>query len=369
MKTPIERFYPLIPAGGVGSRLWPLSRATVPKFLLNLTGGESSLLRSTYDRLVDVSNGSVMVVTGVAHANRVTQQIDELRASDLVLEPSPRDSAAAIGLACAIIYQRQPDAIIGSFAADHVIEPVDEFQKVVTEAVNTAATGKIVTIGITPTEPSTAFGYIRATHSLELAEAPHAMAVAEFVEKPDAPTAAEYISTGDYTWNAGMFVAPAELMLKHLEQNEPELHAGVTRIARAWDTPDRDDVMNDVWETLPKIAIDYAVAEPAAAAGDVAMVPGSFSWDDIGDFDAVARLNLEKTDKELFTIGDEVQVFNQKSTGIIVAGTHRKIAVIGIEDVVIVDTPDALLVTTRKDAQDVKNTVNELKSQGLERHL
>ncbi len=365
MKTPIERFYPLIPAGGVGSRLWPLSRATAPKFLLNLTGGEASLLRSTYDRLTSMCECPVMVVTGVAHANRVTQQLSELRASDLVLEPSPRDSAAAIGLACAIIFERDQDALIGSFAADHVIEPVEEFHKVVTEAVNTAATGKIVTIGITPTEPSTAFGYIKATKSLNLDDAPNAMAVDEFVEKPNAETASKYLAMGDYTWNAGMFVAPASLMLEHLKNNEPELYKGVTAIARAWDTPDRDEVINELWDTLPKTAIDYAVAEPAAAAGAVAMVPGSFSWDDVGDFDAVARLNLEKTEDELCVIGDEQQIFDQDSSGIVVTGTDRKIAVIGMEDVVVVDTPDALLVTTRKHAQKVKNTVAELKDQGI----
>ncbi|MEU4207306.1 mannose-1-phosphate guanylyltransferase [Rothia terrae] len=369
MKTPIERFYPLIPAGGVGSRLWPLSRATAPKFLLNLTGGEESLLRSTYDRLTSLCNGPVMVVTGVAHANRVTQQLSELRASDLVLEPSPRDSAAAIGLACAIIFERDQDAIIGSFAADHVIEPVAEFHKVVTEAVNTAATGKIVTIGITPTEPSTAFGYIKATESLHLEDAPNAMSVDEFVEKPDADTASQYLATGDYTWNAGMFVAPASLMLEHLKNNEPELYGGVTAIAKAWDTPERDEIMNRLWETLPKTAIDYAVAEPAAVAGAVAMVPGSFSWDDVGDFDAVARLNLEKTDDDLFVLGDEHQVLDQNSTGIVVSGTDRKIAVISMEDVVVVDTPDALLVTTRAQAQKVKNTVAELKDQGFQELL
>ena len=135
MNTALTRFRPLIPAGGVGSRLWPLSRAQAPKFLLDLTDSGKSLLRDTYDRLIDLSNGSVMVVTGTSHANAVTQQIPELRASDLVLEPSPKDSAAAIGLACAIIHEREPDAIIGSFAADHVINPVDEFQRVVTEAV------------------------------------------------------------------------------------------------------------------------------------------------------------------------------------------------------------------------------------------
>lgn len=365
MKTPLERFYPLIPAGGVGSRLWPLSRAHAPKFLLDLTGSGSSLLRSTYDRLVDLSSGSIMVVTGVSHANAVSQQLGELRASDLVLEPSPRDSAAAIGLACAIIYKRDPEAIIGSFAADHVIEPVDEFQKVVREAIHTAATGKIVTIGITPDSPSTAFGYIKATESLNITDAPSALAVDSFVEKPDAETAKAYVESGDYTWNAGMFVAPAELMLKHLKANEPTLYAGVTEIANAWDTPKRLETIERVWDKLPKTAIDYAVAEPAAAAGDVAMVPGNFSWDDVGDFDAVARLNQEKDGNDFTILGEKDRVLNEDSSGIIVAETDRKISVIGVNDIVVVDTDDALLVTTRDHAQQVKNTVNALKDLDL----
>lgn len=365
MNTALTRFRPLIPAGGVGSRLWPLSRAHAPKFLLDLTSSGNSLLRDTYDRLIDLSNGSVMVVTGTSHANAVAQQIPELRAADLVLEPSPKDSAAAIGLACAIIHRREPDAIIGSFAADHVISPVDEFHRVVTEAVITAATDKIVTIGITPTEPSSAFGYIHAGASLGIEDAPNAHAVDTFVEKPDTVTAQKYLDSGEYTWNAGMFVAPAALMLKHLEANEPELYAGIMEIANAWDTPEREAVMERVWETLPKTAIDYAVAEPAAAAGDVAMVPGSFSWDDVGDFDAVARLNSEKSGEQLTILGEKDNVINHGCSGIVVANTDRKISIIGLNDIVVVDTSDALLVAPRSKAQAVKDAVGEIKARGL----
>ncbi|MDO5750246.1 MAG: mannose-1-phosphate guanylyltransferase [Rothia sp. (in: high G+C Gram-positive bacteria)] len=369
MNTALTRFRPLIPAGGVGSRLWPLSRAHAPKFLLDLTDSGNSLLRDTYDRLAPLSNGSVMVVTGASHANAVTQQLPELRGTDMVLEPSPKDSAAAIGLACAIIHAREPEAIIGSFAADHVISPVEEFQKVVSEAVITAATGKVVTIGITPTEPSTAFGYIRATKSLNIDEAPHALAVDSFVEKPDADTAAAYLASGEYTWNAGMFVAPAALMLEHLEANEPELYAGIMEIATAWDTPSREEVMERVWPTLPKTAIDYAVAEPAAAAGDVAMVPGSFSWDDVGDFDAVARLNQEKSGEPMTILGDKTKVLNHGCSGIIVSQTQRTISVIGMDDIVVVDTDDALLVAPRSKAQQVKDAVAEVKARGLDNLL
>lgn len=364
MTSPREHFRPFIPAGGVGSRLWPLSRADAPKFLLDLTGSGSSLLRSTYDRLVDLSTDGVMVVTGRSHAQAVRGQLPECTEEDLVLEPSPKDSGAAIGLASAILCLRDPEAIIGSFAADHVVEPTEEFHRAVIEAVETAATGRIVTIGITPTSPSTGFGYIRAGESLGLPDAPSAVAVEEFVEKPDADTARAYVRSGRYTWNAGMFVAPAALLLEHLERNQPQLHAGVMEIARAWDTPERDAVMDRVWPTLPKIAIDYAVAEPAAAAGDVAMVPAHFTWDDVGDFAAISRLNRAQNVDEVALLGSNTRVMTDDSSGIVVSDTSRIVALIGVRDIVVVDTPDALLVTTQEHAQRVKHAVDELKRNG-----
>ena len=277
MTSPLPRFHPFIPAGGVGSRLWPLSRADAPKFLLDLTGSGSSLLRATYERLAGLTAGPVMVVTGRSHAGAVHEQLPELSAADLVLEPSPKDSAAAVGLACTLIERRDPGAIIGSFAADHVVEPAEAFQDVVREAVAAAGCGRIVTIGITPSSPATGFGYIKAGEPLGLADAPHAVGVEQFVEKPDEQTAREYVASGRYAWNAGMFVAPVGLMLGYLRESEPELARGLRRIADAWDTPERTAVVDEVWPTLPTTAIDYAVAEPAAAAGDVVMVPGNFT--------------------------------------------------------------------------------------------
>lgn len=364
MNSPHEHFHPFVPAGGVGSRLWPLSRADAPKFLLDLTGSGHSLLRSTYDRLIDLSSSGVMVVTGRTHAQAVRKQLPECKESDLVLEPSPKDSGAAIGLATAIISLRDPEAIVGSFAADHVVEPTDEFHRVVEEAIQTAASGRIVTIGITPTSPSTGFGYIRANESLDVEGAPSALKVAEFVEKPDEDTARAYVRSGEYTWNAGMFVAPAKLLLEHLEANQPELHAGLMEIAQAWETDERDAVMDRIWPDLPKIAIDYAVAEPAAAAGDVAMVPASFTWDDVGDFAAISRLNRAVDVDEVAVIGKNKRVMTDNASGIVASDTSRIVALIGVEDIVVVDTPDALLVTTQAHAQRVKNAVNALKENG-----
>ena len=362
--SPLDRFIAVIPAGGVGTRLWPLSRAAAPKFLHDLTGSGSTLLRATYDRLEPLAGKGVLVVTGVAHRNAVCSQLPEIQDSDLVLESEPKDSGAAIGLAAAILYQRDPEIIMGSFAADQVISPDDLFQDAVREAIHTAAAGKIVTIGIKPTHPSTGFGYIRSGENLSIAKAPSAQAVVEFVEKPSEDVAQQYVESGEYVWNAGMFVAPVSLMLKHLEANQPELFKGLTEIAEAWDTPERDEVTARVWPTLPKIAIDYAVAEPAAAAGDVAVVPGAFRWDDVGDFASVGRLNSAKEVDDVTVLGEGARVFTENASGVVVTDTKRVIALIGIKDVVIVDTPDALLVTTMAHSQRVKAAVDALKASG-----
>ncbi|WP_458113588.1 sugar phosphate nucleotidyltransferase [Arthrobacter sp. R1-13] len=362
--SPLDRFIAVIPAGGVGTRLWPLSRAAAPKFLHDLTGSGSTLLRATYDRLEPLAGKQVLVVTGTAHRTAVCSQLPELHDSDLVLESEPKDSAAAIGLAAAILHQRDPDTIMGSFAADHVISPDDLFQDTVRQAIHTAAAGKIVTIGIKPTHPSTGFGYIRSGRNLAVPLAPSAQAVVEFVEKPSEEVAQQYVDSGDYVWNAGMFVAPVALMLKHLEANQPELFKGLLEIAQAWDGPERDEVTARVWPSLPKIAIDYAVAEPAAAAGDVAVVPGLFRWDDVGDFASVGRLNSAKEVHDVTVLGEGARVFTENASGVVVSDTKRVIALIGIKDVVIVDTPDALLVTTKEHSQRVKAAVDALKASG-----
>lgn len=362
----LSRFHGVIPAGGVGTRLWPLSRASAPKFLHDLTGSGSTLIRATYDRLIPLAGERIMVVTGRAHRGAVVAQLPELCDEDIVLEPEPRDSAAAIGLAAAILYRRDPSIIMGSFAADQVIEPVEVFQTALGEAIRIAATGKIVTIGIHPTHPSTSFGYIQTGQPLDVANAPSARGVVQFVEKPDEDTARKYLASGGFLWNAGMFVAPVSLMLHHLEANQPALHAGLMKIADAWNSAERESVLREVWPSLPKIAIDYAVAEPAAAVGDVAVIPGIFNWDDVGDFAAIGRLNKASAEDGIINLGDkEVRVYADSATGVVYSDRPRVIALVGIDDVVIVDTADALLVTTKQHAQKVKQTVEALKADGV----
>jgi mannose-1-phosphate guanylyltransferase len=273
----------------------------------------------------------------------------------VVAEPSPRDSMAAIGLAAAIVERRDPDALIGSFAADHVITDAEAFRACVAEAAAVAETGLLVTIGIAPARPSTGVGYIRLGDRLDGFATAHA--VETFVEKPDAARAAEYVASGEYRWNAGMFVARANVLLDLLAAEHPDLAAGVRAIAA---DPGK---LDDVWPGLTKIAIDHAVAEPAAALGRMGVVPGGFGWEDVGDFASLADL-LPEIEPGVKVLGDAAAVLTSQTTGLVVAEGGRTIAVLGLEDVVVVDTGDALLVTTRARAQDVKTLVERLKETG-----
>lgn len=363
-RDPQSRFHSIIPAGGIGSRLWPLSRADAPKFLHDLTGSGQTLLQDTWERLSPIAGTErIMVVTGEAHESAVLEQIDQLADGNLVLELSPKDSTAAIALSAAILAKREPDVIIGSFAADHVIGDNTKFTSTVREAIEVAATGKIVTIGIKPTEASVGFGYIKTGEKLGLAEAKNARKVDKFVEKPSMAKAKRYVESGDYLWNAGMFIAPASLLLEQLALTEPQLHADIMQIAEAWGTDEQKAVTKRIWPKLKKVAIDYSVAEPAAAAGLVAVVPANFTWHDVGDFAAIAELQSQGRRGNLAVLGN-AKVLADSSSGILVSDTDRLIALIGVEDIIVVDTPDALLVTTKEHAQRVKSLVDALKATG-----
>ncbi|GAA4061526.1 mannose-1-phosphate guanylyltransferase [Agromyces indicus] len=365
-QAPLDRFYSVIPAGGVGSRLWPLSRADAPKFLHDLTGSGQTLLRDTWERLAPISGEQrIMVVTGRAHRAAVEAQLPELADENIVLESEPRDSTAAIGLAAAILERREPGVIIGSFAADHVISGSTLFREAVTAAVAVADAGYIATIGITPTEPAVGFGYIECGDPLELGGHEHVSAVSSFVEKPDLETAKRYLDGGRHLWNAGMFIARADLLLAEIARTEPELHAGLVELAAAWDDPaTRGPAVDRIWPTLEKIAIDYSVAEPAAAAGRMAVIRGHFQWDDVGDFASLAKLNTAGRSGELAILGENARVLADASSGIVVSRADRVISLIGVRDIVVVDTPDALLVTTSEHAQRVKAVVDALRLGG-----
>lgn len=349
----VDDLHVIIPAGGAGTRLWPLSRATRPKFLLDLTGAGRTLLQQTWDRLTAiVPPERVHVVTGAAHAAAVQEQLPAL--TNLFVEPSPRDSMPAIGLAAAAIRARHADAVVASFAADHVIVGDELFADAVVQAVHAARAGHVTTIGIEPRFASTAFGYVEAGDALAVDGAPSAAAVARFVEKPDEDTARSYLEAGTFSWNAGMFVARADVLLGHLERLQPHLHAGLEQIAAAWGSSDQDAVLTEVWPTLTPIAIDHAIAEPVSLTGGIATVPGRFQWDDVGDFAALADLGAPSDDGVVWI----------DAHGHARATDGTTIAVIGIPDAVVVRTDDALLVTTLEHAQRVKEIPAALTADG-----
>lgn len=362
---PIQDFYAIIPAGGAGTRLWPLSRSTAPKFLLDLTGAGQSLLQSTVNRLAPLAEG-IVIVTGASHIDACEQQLPQLSQGDFIAEPSPRNTMAAIGLAAAVLQKRHGDVVVGSFAADHIIHGDETFQNTVAEAVAAAKAGYVTTIGIAATRPSTGFGYIESGAPLGIAGAPSALHAAGFTEKPDADTAAQYVNQGNYRWNAGMFVAKTSVLLNHLKDHHPELASGLQEIADAWDTPDREKVMAKVWPGLEKIAIDHAIAEPVAATGGVAVVPGTFAWHDIGDFATLSSLlpDVDNSGNQVVGSGEVLQVDTGGNLVFPVSG--RIVALLGVDDIVVVDTKDALLITSKSRAQQVGKLVEEARNAGLD---
>lgn len=351
----VEGLWAVIPAGGAGTRLWPLSRSSSPKFLLDLTGSGRTLLQETVDRLEELVAGRFLVVTGVAHRAAVAAQLRELAEDRVLAEPTGRDSMAAIGLAAAVLEARDPDAVLGSFHADHVITEPAAFRDAVRTAEAAARDDWLVTLGIAPTHPSTAFGYIEL--GAPLPGHPGVHAAAGFVEKPSAEVAEGYVEGGAHQWNAGMFVVRPTVLLDLLAQRHEDFASALRRIAAE---PAR---LQEIWPTLPRIAIDHAVAEPAAADGRVAVVPAAIGWDDVGGYDSLASLTRAGTDR-VSVLGRADLVHAIDSSGLVVPGGDRLVAVLGLDDVVVVETDDALLVTTLARAQDVKRVVAELKESG-----
>ena len=354
----------IIPAGGAGTRLWPLSRRRRPKFLLDLAGTGRTLLQGTVDRLEE-SASSVSIVTGQAHRDGVLAQLPEFAASEsrtLLIEPSGRDSMAAIGLAAYVVRERfGDDAIVGSFAADHLIARPELLRAAVETAICAARDGYVVTIGLTPTEASTAYGYIAPGHALggDQAEGSAARRVAEFVEKPDAQTAARYVSQG-YLWNAGMFIMSAGVLASHLARLMPDLHARLETIARAWGSDSFERTLEENWPHLTKIAIDHAIAEPVAADGGVAVVPADaqIGWTDLGDFEALTGIAAAAG-----RLGEAIRV-ESDGAAVYDAEDGPLVALVGVPDVAVALTADAVLVTRLDRAQSVKAVVDTLAERG-----
>jgi len=356
-----EHFWAVVPAGGSGTRLWPVSRAARPKFLLPLLG-PNSLLQQTAHRLALLTAPErTLVVCGAGHAAAVARQLPLLPEANVVVEPSPKGSGPAIGLAAAIVARYDPDAIMGSFAADHEVRDTTAFAAAVAVGIDAARAGALVTIGLTPVRPETGYGYIERTDDVFVTgDLGTAYRAARFHEKPDLERAKEYVASGRFLWNASMFLWRAATLLEEMAELQPDLHAGVTTIAAAWGTPEQERVTGEVWATLAESTIDQGIMEKS---GRVVVVPAEMGWSDVGDWHGLGTL-LDPDATGLAMRGNLVQVDSANCA--VWSETERVIAVVGLDDVVVVDTADAVLVAHREKAQDVRRIVDLLRL--LERH-
>lgn len=361
--------YAVINAGGSGTRLWPLSRGGRPKQLLELPGGKS-LLRLAYDRIAGVLPADrILVCTGTAQRDAVAAHLPELPVENILCEPLARDTSNAIGLASAVLAERDPDAVVAFLTSDHVIEPVDEFQRAIETGyrVAEAEASALVVFGIPPSSPHTGLGYIEQQQEEPTdPEGREAVQVTAFTEKPDADTARRYLAAGGYLWNAGTFVWRADTLLGQLRQHLTRSYEGVRRIAAAWETPERDQVLEQVYAELPKISIDYAVLEPAAKAGDVLVVPMAVDWLDVGSWPALARtMNTDDADNA----HDAVTAFVDSEGNIVVSDDpDHLVATIGLHDTVVVHTRDVTMVCPKALAERVKDLAARVRETYGERY-
>lgn len=356
------KLIPVILSGGSGTRLWPLSRKNLPKQFLALAG-DTSLFRQTVARTLPLENvGAPIVVCSEEHRFLVAEQLREegLENASILLEPVPRNTAPAIAMAAWNALESDPEAILLVLPADHLIGDEPGFHEAVQSALPIASDDWLVTFGIRPTGPETGFGYIR--HSEPLGE--DAFRVERFVEKPDAQRAMEYVESGKYEWNSGMFVFRAARFLEELKNHAPEMHRAA-KAAYAAASADLDFVRfdRDAFASIPDNSIDYAVMEPTDRA---AVVPVSCGWSDIGSWAALWDA-ADKTDDGNRFEGDVIGIDSRNCLAL--ASERRMLAMIGVDDLVVVDTPDATLVTRRERAQDVKNLVEQLKQAGRKEHL
>ncbi len=347
--------YPVVMAGGSGTRFWPLSRKARPKQFLALAT-DAPLIVETMSRLKGLATpAGSYVVCGPVHARAVRRLLPRLPAANVLVEPIARNTGPAIGLATLHVQARDPDGVLAVLPSDHHVADVPGFQAVLRRAAEVAQSGALVTLGIRPTRPETGYGYIRVGEPIDGGAA----RVRAFVEKPDAATAAQYLSSGEYLWNGGIFVFTARSMRDAIAAHMPELSRVLDRIAPTVGTPRHAAALRKHFPTAPSVSIDYGVMEKAR---DIAVVPGDFGWSDVGSFAALPEVRPADSDGNVVVGRGAVLV---DSAGCVVVGSGRPLGLVGLRDMVVVDAGDALLVVPRDRSQDVRAVVQSLRAKGL----
>lgn len=348
--------YALIMAGGSGTRLWPHSRSDRPKQFLRLHG-QATMLQETVKRILPlIPSDRIYIVTGSMYANLVREQLPELPADNLLIEPSGKGTAPAIGLGALHIRRRDPNAVMAVLSADHGIERDDVFRQQLVIGSVMAKQGFLVTLGIKPTVPATGYGYIESGDILYDDDDQKVFRVMRFVEKPSLERAQSYLESGTFFWNAGMFVWSVESIMGELQRFEPELAQNLTTIDDHLSDGSGQQVLENVWPSMPNIAIDVAVMERTKHA---VVIPADIGWSDVGDWAALADI-LPRDSHGNVVQGVSVSIDTRNT---LIYGDKRLVATIGIQDLVIIDTHDVLLICPRERAQDVKAMVAEIRRQ------
>ncbi len=354
--------YAVIMAGGIGTRFWPRSRKAHPKQFLNVFG-DSTLIQNTVARMQGlVPPEHCLVVTHERYVEQTKQQLPALPEENILAEPISRNTAPCITYAAVKLLARDPDATMIVLPADHVITNVERFHRVLEVAIEKAQEpGALVTIGITPTHPATGYGYLQfdgPDHATAPDAEPRAYPVRTFAEKPDLATAERFLDSGDFLWNSGMFIWRADTILREVEQHLPAAYEAFEPVRDAVGTADENGALEAAFQNSPRISIDYGVMERAEK---VYVVPGSFGWSDVGDWRAV--YDLSEKDEH----GNALQgnVLMHDASRCLVQGGDRLVVLVGVHDMVVVDTDDAILVCNRESTQQVKNVVEYLHAHQL----
>ena len=359
-----DRFV-IIMAGGKGERFWPVSREKTPKQLLSLLGGRS-LLQQAVDRVLPlVPARNVLIITNDAQAPEVRKQLPKIPKANVIAEPAGRDTCAAVTLGAALVGTRSTTGVMAVLPADHVIPEGKKFQQVLADAFDLASRGQaIITIGIKPTEPATGYGYIRVGEALPPPQGVKAYKTAffraeQFVEKPDFDKALEYVGSGQYRWNAGMFIWSFVTITEGLQKHQPEMYAACQRWFKVGNKPAKlNRILAREYPDIKKISIDYALMEHAQ---NVLVADGSFEWDDLGSWTALGR-HLKADAEGNCAIGDFIHVDGARNIIFDARTKNRRtlIAVVGLRDSILVQTDDATLLAHKKQAQKVKELVKKL---------
>ena len=361
-----EHSYAVIMAGGGGTRLWPVSRKNQPKQLLPLLG-EETLFQSTVNRLIDMfPSARILVVTVEEQMREMRTQVPGIPAENYLIEPSPRGTASVVGFAAAVLKKRDPEATMAILPSDHFIRNRDLFHYLLRAAFEIACQNYLVTLGIAPLSPSIAYGYIQQGEPLKGEFKYPVYKVKAFKEKPDEKMAHSFMRSGGYSWNSGIFVWRADIILSEIEKQMPALSLALSEISAAWDTPKQNDVLRTHWRGLKSETVDYGVMERAE---NVVVLPASgLGWNDVGSWDTLFDVLFPDMTGN---VSVNAQHLALETNNTLVYGTdnERLIVTIGLDDTVVVDSGDVLLICKSDQAQKVRDVVDHLKKHRQDKYL